>query len=355
MNSDDPTLNFITNNPLDALLAVAIEPNKEFLLCFNLLGIFVESSGYRSRRYELMWPSPPTNVGYSHPYVISFSDRAIDVFDSSTAEWLQTIPLKKCHALINDGSLALCTASEQFNLIYLKNKLYEEEELIIPDPNKGKKALAAMLRLKSSKRSSSYRFGFKVKEGGLADMDADIRSKLISGPTNFNHISHMGPGDGFQIIKDLPVGHRSVEEEPPPVIPRATSVGPRSKRAVTANPTLMQRPNLAAKGLKPAGPGQGMLNGRSVSTNVVNSASDASPPVARPRSSSTKSADDVSNDTRVTNGSNRLSADLDNYAQDLLNLPESDSPRHSTGSGSSSGLSVSPLGSQEEGVTSPDW
>lgn len=82
-----------------------------------------------------------------------------------------------------------------------------------------------------------------------------------------------------------------------------------------------------------------MLNGRSVSTNVVNryltflffvllknrtkhlqlfllfSASDASPPVPRPRSSSTRSADDVSNDTRVTNGSNRLSADLDNYAQ----------------------------------------
>lgn len=121
------------------------------------------------------------------------------------------IPLQ-CHALISDGSLALCTASEQFNLIYLKNKLYEgeysrlllpvvylkvqksvhhcrkrqvqstlrdgiltkngirfseckvdcdlvvflsllaEEELIIPDPNKGKKALAAMLRLKSKRR-----------------------------------------------------------------------------------------------------------------------------------------------------------------------------------------------------------
>ena len=33
----------------------------------------------------------------------------------------------QCHALISDGSLALCTASEQFNLIYLKNKLYEGE------------------------------------------------------------------------------------------------------------------------------------------------------------------------------------------------------------------------------------
>ncbi|XP_073230481.1 serine/threonine-protein kinase MRCK beta-like isoform X9 [Porites lutea] len=393
VNSDDPTLNFITNNSLDALLAVEIEPQKEFLLCFNLLGIFVEASGYRSRRYELMWPSPPTNIAYSHPYVISFSERAIDVFDSGSAEWLQTIPLKKCHALISDGSLALCTALEQFNLVYLKNKLYEEEELIIPDPNKGKKAIAAMLRLKS-KRSSTYRFGFKTKEGGLADLDADIRSKLISGPTNFNHISHMGPGDGFQIIKDLPTAqqHGPEDEPPPAVVPRNTSVGPRSKRAVTANPYLMSRPNLAAKGLKP-GVGPGLLNGRSGSTNVVNRSDESSPPANRSRSTSTRSADDLSNDAHVTNGSNRLSADLDNYAQyfhtmrpksvaderrqlalalelskreiaaggrrssrDLLNLPEGESsPRHSSGSGSSSGLSVSPLGSQEEGVTSPDW
>jgi len=35
VNSDDPTLNFITNNSVDALLAVEIEPQKEFLLCFN--------------------------------------------------------------------------------------------------------------------------------------------------------------------------------------------------------------------------------------------------------------------------------------------------------------------------------
>ena len=125
------------------------------------------------------------------------------------------------------------------------------------------------------------------------------------------------------------------------VMPRNTSVGPRSKRAVTANPHLMTRPNLAAKGMIPVGPAQGMLNGRSASTNVVNRylscclflfiilpdrsyslriiilfrADDSSPPVARPRSTSSRSVEDVSSDSHVTNGSNRLSADLDNYAQ----------------------------------------
>lgn len=36
---------------------------------------------------------------------------------------------------------------------------------------------------------------------------SERRSKLISGPSNFNHISHMGPGEGIQMQKllDLPV------------------------------------------------------------------------------------------------------------------------------------------------------
>ena len=34
----------------------------------------------------------------------------------------------------------------------------------------------------------------------------DRRSKMISAPSNFNHITHMGPGDGIQIqrLMDLP-------------------------------------------------------------------------------------------------------------------------------------------------------
>lgn len=50
-------------------------------------------------------------------------------------------------------------------------------------------------------------------------------------------------------------------------------------------------------------------------TIIVFRADDSSPPVARPRSTSARSVEDVSNDSHVTNGSNRLSADLDNYAQ----------------------------------------
>ena len=41
----------------------------------------------------------------------------------------------------------------------------------------------------------------------------DRRSKLISAPSNFNHISHMGPGDGIQIqrLMDLPTTLETAE------------------------------------------------------------------------------------------------------------------------------------------------
>ena len=49
-------------------------------------------------------------AAYSHPYVISFSERAIDVFDSSSAEWLQTIPLKKV-TVLKQSKVAICLTS----------------------------------------------------------------------------------------------------------------------------------------------------------------------------------------------------------------------------------------------------
>lgn len=61
----------------------------------------------------------------------------------------------------------------------------------------------------------------------------DRRSKMISAPTNFNHISHMGPGDGIknQRLLDLPTTietadqtgqqrNSAIRHAPPP--PRAT-------------------------------------------------------------------------------------------------------------------------------------
>lgn len=59
LHPDDPTLAFIRTDSLDAICAVEIS-NKEMLLCFSKIAVYVDTQGRRSRQQELMWPAMPT-------------------------------------------------------------------------------------------------------------------------------------------------------------------------------------------------------------------------------------------------------------------------------------------------------
>ena len=51
--------------------------------------------------------------------------------------------------------------------------------------------------------------------------DPELRSKMISNPTNFNHVAHMGPGDGMQVLMDLPlVSPGRPRHTPSPQLPK---------------------------------------------------------------------------------------------------------------------------------------
>ena len=54
----DPSLAFLSQQPLDALHALEVG-SSELLLCFSQLGIYVDGQGRRSRTLELMWPATP--------------------------------------------------------------------------------------------------------------------------------------------------------------------------------------------------------------------------------------------------------------------------------------------------------
>lgn len=57
--------------------------------------------------------------------------------------------------------------------------------------------------------------------------DPEMRNKLISNPTNFNHVAHMGPGDGIQILKDLPMVGAATDGQNPEARPRSHPRPPR--------------------------------------------------------------------------------------------------------------------------------
>ncbi|XP_061602550.1 serine/threonine-protein kinase MRCK alpha isoform X2 [Cololabis saira] len=209
LHHEDHTLAFIPQQNLSALCAVEIS-SKELLLCFSMIGVYVDSHGRRSRQQELMWPATPTAACYNAPYLSVYSENAVDVFDVNTMEWIQTIPLKKVRPLNVDGSLNLL-GLETVRLIYFRNKTAEGDELVVPETSDNSRK--QMVRSMNNKRRFSFRVPEEERLQQRREMlrDPEMRNKLISNPTNFNHVAHMGPGDGIQILKDLPMNVRVQE------------------------------------------------------------------------------------------------------------------------------------------------
>uniref|UniRef100_A0A8C3KAN1 Serine/threonine-protein kinase MRCK beta n=1 Tax=Calidris pygmaea TaxID=425635 RepID=A0A8C3KAN1_9CHAR len=190
VNPNDPSLIFLSQQSFDALCAVELS-NEEYLLCFSHMGVYVDSQGRRSRMQELMWPATPVACCNSS-YVTVYSEYGVDVFDVNTMEWVQTIGLRRIRPLNMDGTLNLLNC-EPPRLIYFKNN---NVTLDVPETSDNSKK--QMLRTRSKRR-----FVFKVPEEERLQQrremlrDPELRSKMISNPTNFNHVAHMGPGDGI--------------------------------------------------------------------------------------------------------------------------------------------------------------
>ncbi|XP_061610757.1 serine/threonine-protein kinase MRCK alpha isoform X3 [Phyllopteryx taeniolatus] len=240
LHPEDHTLAFIPQQNLDALCAVEIS-SKELLLCFSAIGVYVDSQGRRSRQQELMWPAVPNSACYNAPYLSVYSENAVDVFDVNTMEWIQTIPLKKVRPLNVDGSLNLL-GLETVRLIYFRNKTAEGDELVVPETSDNSRK--QMVRSMNNKRRFSFRVPEEERLQQRREMlrDPEMRNKLISNPTNFNHVAHMGPGDGIQILKDLPMNVRLQES-------RAGFSGSVSIPSITKNRAEPGRSMSASSGL----------------------------------------------------------------------------------------------------------
>ncbi|XP_051003965.1 serine/threonine-protein kinase MRCK alpha isoform X14 [Acomys russatus] len=243
LHSNDHTLSFITHQPMDAICAVEIS-NKEYLLCFNSIGIYTDCQGRRSRQQELMWPANPSSCCYNAPYLSVYSENAVDIFDVNSMEWIQTLPLKKVRPLNTEGSLNLL-GLETIRLIYFKNKMAEGDELVVPETSDNSRK--QMVRNINNKRRYSFRVPEEERMQQRREMlrDPEMRNKLISNPTNFNHIAHMGPGDGIQILKDLPMNPRPQESRTvfsgSVSIPSITKSRPEPGRSMSASSGLSAR------------------------------------------------------------------------------------------------------------------
>ncbi|XP_072277444.1 serine/threonine-protein kinase MRCK gamma isoform X2 [Pyxicephalus adspersus] len=199
---DEPKLSFLAQTALDAFCATRLTLS-EYLLCFSTFGVYVNAEGKKSRSQEIMWPAPPLACSYTAPHLTVFSDNAVDIFDVRKSEWIQTVHLKKVRPLNQEGSLCVF-GTEKVRLVYLRNKLADQDEFEVPETSENSRR--QLLKTKS-KRHFSFRITDEERQQQRRVMmkDPQLRSKLISNPKNFNHLVHVGPGDGKHQLKDLPI------------------------------------------------------------------------------------------------------------------------------------------------------
>lgn len=131
-----------------------------------------------------------------------YSETHIDVIECKTGNWIQTINVKKCKPLNESGVLSLCVLNDQHHLVYLSNK--NENNLI---------NLNHVIGYDSNERFiQKPKRWFSLREPNKSQK-TERRPKMISAPTNFNHIAHVGPGEGIQKQKliDLPTSLESLD------------------------------------------------------------------------------------------------------------------------------------------------
>ncbi|BFZ11843.1 hypothetical protein BsWGS_14882 [Bradybaena similaris] len=262
VNTEDNSLSFLTQNLVDALHAVELS-QKEYLLVFSIVGVYVDSNGNRSRHQELMWPAPPEFVSYSAPYLACYSENSVFIFDVNSSEWVQTLCLRKTRPLHKDGSLNILNGIDSQHLVYFKDNKAEEDRL----------AVMEIFKQKSSR--NKRRFSFKTEERASKPLHifnlSDRRSRIISPPSNFSHVAHIGLDQGHQVLIDLPkTGAAASSEEMLRVKsmfqPQLKSIHESQLRG--ARPTSSQFNGNAGSRGSESTPRYGMGGGRSLPANI---------------------------------------------------------------------------------------
>lgn len=105
-----------------------------------------------------------------------YSDTHLDIFNTQTGEWVQSIGLKKSRPLSFNGNLTSMVVNDISYVIYLVN-IHTRE-------------LLNMINFERENRTKpKRRFSFREINKSTIRVGSD-RRKMISAPSNFNHVSY---------------------------------------------------------------------------------------------------------------------------------------------------------------------
>ena len=126
--SNENTYFYIMNNAVFVYRIVQyfIKGTPKFLRIFN---------SRANKENSALTDSIFSFAAYMSPYLTIWAENVAFVYDTTTAEWLQTIPLKRVKPLCRDGSIGLSYVSDIPRLVYFRN-VYHGKSLPFPLTNK---------------------------------------------------------------------------------------------------------------------------------------------------------------------------------------------------------------------------
>ncbi|CAG2109207.1 unnamed protein product [Medioppia subpectinata] len=193
VNQECNELSYLIQNSIDALMCQPIN-DKEWILIFSHYGVYVDSHGRRTRPFELQFPTQPLYISTlstaSHSsLLLSFSSTHIDVYDMTSTQWIQTINLKSTRPLQTHGQQSLLCLTSAYDLpLMVQIVASNRNDCLLKVGGDSTKSFTL------SANSSNQRFS------QLGTNNSEVTKKnsriQISGPSDFSHISHLGPGSG---------------------------------------------------------------------------------------------------------------------------------------------------------------
>lgn len=211
ISADCSDLSYIIQNPFEPLGCYQVSAEK-WLLVFENHGIYVNSFGFKTQDADLQFVTRGNIIACltldekpnQRLLLLAFSTYHIDIYEAHNGEWLQTINLKNTKPLQNQATnslLCITGALDLPMLIQITKKGDSERRLTIESIDQSQP-----LTLKSN---LAQRLNRIPSEGG--DLHRKVSRVYISEPSDFQHVSHLGPANQPCLIDLNNIAHVSKE------------------------------------------------------------------------------------------------------------------------------------------------
>lgn len=181
ISTDCVDLMYIIQNPFDPLGCYQVMQDK-WLLVFENHGVYVDSYGFKTQDPDLQFVTRCNHVAAlllqedDAMLLLAFSSNHIDIYGMVDGEWLQTINLKDTKPLQSHAINSLMCITDAFDLprlVQITKKNDSRSRLAVDDQNKP----------------------FTQRRGSTdgSELQRKLSKVHISEPSDFQHLSHLGP------------------------------------------------------------------------------------------------------------------------------------------------------------------